>query len=106
MRRPVAVLVVCGWDGGRVARTSSGLVCCSFGRSWWEREHCVLSIDCSRLRCAGESCRPYLEGSAETEDAVVGLLLWETLEGGEDNLGLLRDQIITSVYQLAYALSF
>lgn len=39
----------------------------------------------------------YLEGPADTEDAVVGLLGGETLDGSLDGVVLLGDQVIGSV---------
>lgn len=45
-----------------------------------------------------------LESAAQTENAVVRLLWWETLDGGEDDFGLLWDQVIASVCVLMYAL--
>lgn len=39
----------------------------------------------------------YLEGAAEAEDAVVGLLGREALDGLENDVGLLGDEVIGSV---------
>lgn len=38
----------------------------------------------------------YLEGSADTEDAVVGILSGETLQGLLDDVVLLGDQVVKS----------
>ena len=46
----------------------------------------------------------YLESAAQTENAVVRLLWRETLDGGEDDFGLLWDQVIASVGVLVYHL--
>jgi hypothetical protein len=83
-----------------VRRTSSGLVCWSFGRSWWESEH---YLESATVYGHGFVEGGYLECAAETEDTVVGLLRREALEGCEDSLGLFGDQIIGSVqtYELA-----
>lgn len=45
-----------------------------------------------------------LESAAQTENAVVRLLWWETLDGSEDDFGLLWDQVIASVGVLVYDL--
>lgn len=45
----------------------------------------------------------YLEGSAETEDTVVGLLGTKTLEGGLDGVVLLGEQVIGPVQQFPSA---
>lgn len=45
-----------------------------------------------------------LESAAQTENAVIRLLWWETLDGGEDDFGLLWDQVIASGCVLVYAL--
>lgn len=45
----------------------------------------------------------YLHGAAQTEDAVVGLLRLEALEGGLDNVVLLGEQVIGPVRQSALA---
>jgi len=41
----------------------------------------------------------YLEGAAQTEDTVVGLLGLEALQGGVNNVVLLREQVIGPVRQ-------
>ena len=43
--------------------------------------------------------KAYLESAAQTENAVIRLLWRETLDGGEDDFGLLWDQVIGSVFQ-------
>ena len=42
--------------------------------------------------------KAYLESAAQTENAVIRLLWRETLDGGEDDFGLLWDQVIGSVF--------
>lgn len=49
----------------------------------------------------GSGVRAYLEGAAEAEDAVVGLLGREALDGLEDDVGLFWDQVVGSVGRLS-----
>lgn len=61
---------------------------------WW----------CRRL-CDGGSRKTNLEGSAETEDTIVGLLGRETLDGSLDDVVLLGDQVIVSGMRSVLSLS-
>lgn len=46
----------------------------------------------------------YLEGAAEAENAVVGLLGREALDGLENNVGLLWDQVVGSAHTVSLSL--
>jgi hypothetical protein len=48
----------------------------------------------------------YLDSSSKTEDAIVCLLLWKTLEREQDGLGFFGDQIISPARQQLSALSY
>ena len=75
--------------------TSSGLVCSALGRSWCWTDSCRWSETCFYTApITYITSHAYLESSADAEDAIVGLLLWETLESLLDDLALFRDQVI------------
>lgn len=77
-------------------RTSSFLVHSSLGKSWWLMDSC----ECLASGSPSSICNcMYLEGAAQTEDTVVGLLGAEALEGGVDDVVLLGEQVISPVRQ-------
>jgi hypothetical protein len=39
----------------------------------------------------------YLEGSSQTEDAIIRLLRWQTLERQENGFGFFGDQVISPI---------
>lgn len=70
--------------------------------AWWEdlvRERKLLTLVRTGFHCSSDAV-PYLHSSSHSVDTVVGDLWWQTLQCLLDNIVLLTDEIVGTVFEI------